>query len=63
MKRRAIIWLSVPHEVDGICVEIEEQFSKKRPHEWVTIENRWFQTFVECQSFSAEMGALEVVQR
>jgi len=59
MKRTAQIWISKPHDIDGIYVEINEPFSKKDKSP-VTIDSTWFLTQLECENWARLNGATEI---
>ena len=57
MTRTAHIYSSVPHETDGIYVEVTEPMSD-RDKSPVVVESSWQPTVGECIAWSVEKGAI-----
>jgi len=59
--KRAKIWTSVPHEVDGIYVELIEEIGKKKLA--VQTDSTWLPTVEECRAWALAQGASVITER
>jgi len=59
MKRTARIWISAPDMLDGIFVETLEPLSP-RETAFISIDNAWFHTQLECENWARLNGATEI---